>query len=153
MMRHRMSLTMMVGFVCVLMNNNGFCSDRNTERWILYEKSSEGSEFYCDVKSIISLNPEAVQVWTKEKLSKAMKLKHIQERVKNGFQTDGWDKLNEVITFQEIDCVKRTFKFLKTVFHNDDGNNLDLITYPNPKPIPIAPNSIGEELLNGVCPK
>ena len=38
--------------------------------------------------------------------------------------TNGWEKLNEVMTFQEMDCVKRTFKPIKVVFYDDKGNML-----------------------------
>jgi hypothetical protein len=152
MRQNRTYLMMVVGFISVFMNVYGYCSDKGDEKWILYGKLAEGTEFYCDVKSIISVNPKVVQVWTKEKPSSDRRGDYIRIRKENGLRTDGWEKLNEVMSFQEMDCVKKTSKIMKTVMYDDVGNTLELITHPNPKPFQIVPDSMGEELLNGICP-
>ena len=105
------------------------------------------------MKSVIYLSDDIVQVWTKEKPSKDMKEKYIQVRIKSRLSINGWKKLNEVMTFQEVNCFKRTSKTIKTVFYDNDGNELDLVTYPNPEPFQIIPNSMGEILFNGICPR
>ena len=50
-----------------------------------------------------------------------------------------------------IDCRARTQTVLAALQHDRGGNVIQEVTYPDPRSDPVAPDSVGEQLLEMVC--
>jgi hypothetical protein len=50
-----------------------------------------------------------------------------------------------------IDCRARTSTILAALQRDQGGNIIQEATYPDPRSEPVAPYSLGEELLESVC--
>ena len=149
MAQNRMFLMITAAWV-ILLNMDGFCSDKDTDRWIHYGTSKNGDHYY-DKNSMTHVSPKIIQVWGKTKYSKFGKEQQIQLRIQRRFSIAGWDKFDYDITFREVDCSKNTYKILKIINYNDQGEIFQNIDNPNPSTIRTPPGSMGETFLKKVC--
>jgi hypothetical protein len=65
MARNRMFLMITLAFV-ILLNIDGYCSDKDDDRWIFYGTSKNGDHYY-DKNSMTHVSPKIIQVWGKTK--------------------------------------------------------------------------------------
>jgi hypothetical protein len=149
MAQNRMFLMITVALV-ILLNIDGYCSDKDADRWILYGTSKNGDHYY-DKNSMTHVSPKIIQVWGKTKYSKFGKDQQIQLRRNRKFSIAGWDKFDYDITLKEVDCSKNTYKVLKIINYNDEGEIFQNIDNPNPSTIQTPPGSMGETFLKKVC--
>jgi hypothetical protein len=147
--QNRMFLMITVALV-ILLNIDGYCSDKDADRWINYGTSKNGDHYY-DKNSMTHVSPEIIQVWGKTKYSKFGKDQQIELRIKRRFSVAGWDKFDYDITLREVDCSKNSYKILKMINYNDAGEIFQNIDNPNPGTIQTPPGSMGEIFLKKVC--
>jgi hypothetical protein len=158
MRRNRMFLMMMAGMVLVLLVS---CSDKKTDgkadketdRWIHYGTSTDGSERHYDKQTITTVGPKVVKVWDRVKLSTDAKNQVIEQRKRSQLPTDGWDKLDHVRMLREMDCANQTYKRIRVEDYNENGKIIYEADYPDSKAENIPPETTIESLLKEVCPK
>jgi hypothetical protein len=122
--------------------------------WILYGTSDDGKHFY-DKNSLTNVSPNIIRVREKIKYSKAfidnVKKESLVMKGKNQ-PVLGYDKLDNAIGLKELDCRNNTIRLIKWVTYNNQGRIIQNKDTPNPKIVQVISGSIGESLLNKVCP-
>jgi len=147
-------LFILLGILCVFTG----CStdgkpEKNIGSWVPYLVSENDSVMYYDRTRITKVRPKIIQVWTKITYSKEMKDKHTQYRKDNSLPLDGWEKLDHVINFEELDCVYMTRKRMEKIYYSDKDEILQKFDYNHPKITNILENSSDQVLLDKVCLK
>ena len=103
---------------------------------------------------MVTVSPNIVRVWTKEKYKKVRKDIQIQLRNDNNQPIDDWDKLDYGVTLQEVDCINNTIKIIEWVEYNDEEKILERFDNPDTnRTTRILPESMGESLSRKICPK
>ena len=152
-MKHNKISFVIVGVIFLSLLFIGVGKTESSDRWVYYGKTDDGTFFY-DKNSITKVGPKVIRVLNKLKYSKIGKDEMVQVRKKFNMSIDGWEKLDNRILYDELDCKNNTSKTMKSVVYNDEGNILENLVNPNPKG-PIVhgvSGSITELLLRKVCP-
>jgi hypothetical protein len=139
----------MIGMMCVFLVS---CSKEKADTRILYTTSEIGDHYY-DKVSMKYLSPKVINVWTKVKYSNVGKDRVIQRKKDMNLSTNGYEKLDNMMILNEVDCSNHTFKLIKMVNYNDEGKILDDFDNPNPETQKIIPTSVSELLIKKVCPE
>jgi len=106
------------------------------ENWVYYGESGKNSVFFVDKDSIRGTGNSYV-IWTKSDHSK-----------------DVSEKSRETKTQYRIDCYNRTITLLYWIDYDASGSviNSNMIKSYQQETRPAVPGSIGESLLDTVCP-
>lgn len=105
--------------------------------WVLVARASDLSVYYVDKDSVTYNRARGiVTVWT---------LKEGYEEEYKG-QTEVRNK-----TRGEYHCKTRQHKPLSGIYYNSMGGVIDSVTLSNPPLNHIAPDTVGEDVLNSVC--
>jgi hypothetical protein len=88
----------------------------------------------CLLTSVdLNVKPNITKVREKKKVTKELRASIIQQKRDNKEPIDGWDKLEDIITLQELDCKKKTTKMIQMTIRDNKGKVLDEWEYKNPK--------------------
>lgn len=123
----------------------------DSDRWILYG-TTDMAESYYDKNAMTRVGPQIITVWNKDKYSKAGRDEIIQRRRSLDLPVSGYDKLDYVIDFIELDCENRTIKDIRFAEYDHEDRILYDYSYPSPRIKHILPGTTTETLLKTVCP-
>jgi len=134
--------------------------------WKYYALDTSDSVHFYDERSIVHLQGDTIQVWTKWVFSK---------KQKESVRTVEWPELSKaqaevfakykrtdyVVTLSEINCATRTIQGLMERQYDDNGSLLDTVDKETLSKVSkhtgeglyITPESIDETLYNVVCEK
>jgi hypothetical protein len=127
-------------------------SDDKKDEWVLYGTTDMGESYY-DKSSITEVSTKVIQLWNKDKYSKAGINLIIQGRKNFNLPIDGYDKLDYVTDILELNCVNMTIKDIMFIEYDNQDNVLDEHDILSPKMKHVQQGSIQENLLKLVCPK
>ena len=119
--------------------------------------SSEWVEFYKgkmgNVTSYKSVTIEQglERYAVKEVFSDKGREEFIQDRIKKGLSTEGYEKLSNTQSLSEIYCKKREIMNISVFYFDTDGKMLDSYIVDKPKWIKIPDNSFFNSLLKEIC--
>jgi len=132
---------------CRIYNSPKFCKricevEISDPRWIFLGFNRSGSVWFYDPESL-SVSNNIVKVWVKEICSERDKQQYIKEVGKK------YENLDHSLDLFKIDCTKRIFQILSTIYYALDGSIIDSYDYPEflTKWSPIPPNSMIEALF------
>jgi hypothetical protein len=141
----------MVGVIIFTLSFARMGNTDNSDRWVWYAKT-EMADSYYDKSSITEVSPKVIQVWNKDKYSKAGKDEIIRRRKNFDLSIDGYDKFDYVADIIELDCVNMTIKDIMFVEYDNEDNILYEYDFPSPQIKHIIPGTPTETLLRSVCP-
>jgi len=132
--------------------NQSSVSEKSSSDWIEYGTNKNG-DVYLYNKGNIEKNKEkyTVQVWTKIVYSNKGREKYIQNMIKDGLSTKGWDKLSYTMSLFEIDCKKKWNKPLFIIEYDTDNSVLWSDNYDDSKWEYIVPDTKDDTLQKKVC--
>ena len=120
--------------------------------WVEYGRDIGGTVWsYNKVNIEKDGGMHIVQVWEKIVFSDKGRENIIQDRTKNGYSTEGWDKLSEGKGLFEIDCNKQRIRMLSVHQYDTDGNVLFSYSDDNPEWDYIPPNTLVDTSRKKVC--
>lgn len=108
-------------------------------RWVRLAGDAEGS-LLLDTSSVVRETPNVVKVWVKHQFTHAHPLSDTDTRL-----TISW------LSRSEIDCEARTIKGVSFTQYGQDGTVLHASETPNAAFLEVEPESIGENIVIGVC--
>jgi len=134
--------------------------------WKYYAIDASDSVHFYDKESIVRLQGDTIQVWTKWVFSEKYKesLRSVKWQELSKAQAEGVDKLKRngyVVHLSEINCATRTIQGLMERQYDDNGSLLDTVDKETLSKVSkhtgeglyITPESIDETLYNVVCKK
>jgi hypothetical protein len=123
----------------------------SNDRWTLFGETSVGEKYYYDKDSIINIKLNVIKVREKKKVTKVLRDSIVKQKRDQKLPVNGWDKLEDIITLEELDCKKKTTKMIQMTIRDNKGKVLDKWDYKNPEIEQTIPGSISETLLKTVC--
>ena len=115
------------------------------ENWIIYSTSANGIKEYIDKDSVVIISSSVKRVWRKTIMPIEIFLKV------SGLPSEDYASYDHSISFNEIDCKKRTTKLLQLIHYGKNGSTIRSIKDPNPEPIFVVPGSVGEDFFKAIC--
>lgn len=135
-----------------LMSYGKGCAEEKRGGWIHYGETRFG-DCYFDAKSVSIVKPTIIKVSNKVKYSEAGKDRSIKERIRDNMPTDGWEKLDYTVFYDEFNCEDKTVKTKKVVDYNDEGEILEDFDFKRSLIEIVVPKSMNDLLLKQVCHK
>ena len=119
-----------------------------SSEWVEFYKGKMGNvTSYKNVTIEQGLERYAV----KEVFSDKGREEFIQDRIKKGLSTEGYEKLSNTQSLSEIYCKKREIMNISVFYFDTDGKMLDSYIVDKPKWIKIPDNSFFNSLLKEIC--
>jgi hypothetical protein len=119
--------------------------------------SSDWVEFYTDkmgnvtsYKKVTAENRQEKYV-VKEVFSKKGRKAYIQDRIEKKLSIEGYDKLSNIQSLSEIDCMEKKIMNISVFYFDTDGKKLDSYFVDKPKWVKIRNNSFFDILQKQVC--
>lgn len=122
---------------------------------------SDCVEFYTDDNGNVSSYKKVysdkgrgkyiVQVWVKEVFSDKGREKYIQDRTEKRLSTEGYDKLSNIQSLSEIDCMLGKIMNISVFFFDTDGKKLNSHYVDKLKWVKIPHHSFFDSLRKEVC--
>lgn|GEM_PF-507996 len=123
--------------------------------WVKYNTDDDGT-----VRSYKKLTVDKdkgeylVKVCLKGDFSYKGREKIIQDRIKDGLNIEGYNKLSVIEGIYEVDCKKnRVRKLSERYYDTDKGSVLSEDNTEEKQWKEIFPNTVGEDILKGICKK
>jgi len=119
-----------------------------SSEWVEFYKGKMGNvTSYKNVTIEQGLERYAV----KEVFSDKGREEFIQDRIKKGLSTEGYKKLSNTQSLNEINCKKREIMNISVFYFDTDGKMLYSYIVDNPKWIKIPNNPFFNSLLKEIC--
>jgi hypothetical protein len=124
--------------------------EKSSSVWVEYYKDDNGNVLLYNKK--VNIDKEGiVQVWEKRFYSEKGREIYIQNRMKEGLSTEGYDKLSNTQDLYEIDCKKQMMNLLSVVRYDTKGkvmysNDLKELEWDH-----IIPDTVMDTLQKKVC--
>ena len=112
--------------------------------WKFYTKSDFGSYHY-EIENIPRLSGHLVRVWQKLILNSKGIMNLGKELGKE------YERVSEIITLREIDCINKKSRILELIFHAEEGRVIKRDYYKPLEWDPILPDSVDDVLFCAVC--
>src|SRR5208283_935509 len=91
--------------------------------WVDYGRNKDGDVyFYMKINIDKDKGKYIVQVWDKQLYFDKGKEKIIQIVKKMGLATEEWNKVEDVMSFYEIDCKEKWIREISYIFYDTNGN-------------------------------
>ena len=122
--------------------------NKSSDDWVKYNIDIDGN-VYSYKK--VNIDKDIVQVWEKVVCSDKGREKEIQDRIKNGLSTEGYDKILHTQFLYEIDCKKQKKHILSMIQYDTNGKVLYSVDIDKSGWSYISPDSYEETILKQVC--
>jgi hypothetical protein len=133
--------------------SNGVKDDKNEKSssdWVEYYKDDNGNVLFYNKK--LNIDKEGiVQVWGKRFYSEKGRRSYIQNRMKEGMPTEGYDKLSNTQDLYKIDCKKQMMNLLSVVRYDTNGKVMYSKDIEKPEWDHIIPDTVMDTLQKKVC--
>jgi len=123
-----------------------------SSEWVDYGRNKDGDVyFYMKINIDKGKGKYIVQVWDKQLYFDKGREKIIQIVKKMGWPTEEWNKIEDVMSFYEIDCKKKGIRKISYIFFDTSGNSVYSRSYDNLKWVFIPPDTMLDILQKKVC--
>jgi hypothetical protein len=118
---------------------------------------TENFDYRLDTRTVRRPSGDLVQAWVKEQvhpnfLSRtAGRIIAKDRREKVRLSTEGYDDFDSEVLLYEINCSAGRMRSLQTIDYTETGTILGSTRTPKSNWLNVAPDSIGEKILNAVC--
>ena len=152
-MKKRCLLLLTVCLPCLFIGayTNGQAAEE-TSAWVYYGKTGYG-DYYYDKNSLAKVGPQVIKVGNKIKYSEDGRDRALRERKAGNQPLAGWERLDYTLSFNELNCLKKTIRTVKVTDFNDQGKIIEDFDFERPQTEQIIPESMNDSLLKLACPK
>ena len=119
-----------------------------SSKWVEFYKGKMGN--VTSYKNV-TIEQGRERYAVKEVFSDKSREEFIQDRIKKGLSTEGYEKLSNTQSLSEIYCKKREIMNISVFYFDTDGKMLDSYIVDKPKWIKIPDNSFFNSLLKEIC--
>ena len=119
-----------------------------SSKWVEFYKGKMGN--VTSYKNV-TIEQGRERYAVKEVFSDKSREEFIQNRIKKGLSTEGYEKLSNTQSLSEIYCKKREIMNISVFYFDTDGKMLYSYIVDNPKWIKIPNNPFFNSLLKEIC--
>lgn len=121
------------------------------ENWVLFNKSPDGTLWYYDSDSIVSMEEGDIKrVWDKSVRTEEWKKRLQEASDKYGKDIDAMS-IDHTLTLDDFHCTMKKHRFVKVIDSSKDGREIYSQELKGSRWRPIPPRSIIESLFGIVC--
>ena len=125
-------------------------AEKSSSDWVEYYKDDDGNVLLYNKK--VNIDKEGiVQVWGKRVYSEKGRQRFIQNRMKEGMSTEGYDKLSNTQDLYKIDCKKQMVNLLSVVRYDTNGEVMYSKDIEEPEWDHIILDTVMDTLQRKVC--